>query len=91
MISPTNLTAANSRLEVLVRSAIASGELLPGAEAEIDRVLDNTSLTDRELRLMMILQDEIANGDVKRITVSSQRLQPSQIQPQKTKVSLLCE
>ena len=67
MFNPTDLTSANSRLEGLVRTAIASGQLFPGAESEIDRVIDSTPLSDRDLRLMMILQDAIANGNVKRV------------------------
>ena len=69
MFNLTDIISANPNLEFLVRTALTFGELSPGVEAAIDRVFDESTLTDRDIRLMMILQDAIANGDVKRVRV----------------------
>ena len=79
MFNLTDFTSANISLERLVRIALAFGELSPGVETAIDRVIDRNALTDREVRLMAILQDAIVNGDVKRIKISNQALQKSTI------------
>ena len=75
MFNLTDITSATTSLELLVRTALTFGELSPGVEAAIDRVLDGGSLTDREVRLMAILQDAIVNGDVKQVGASNPALQ----------------
>lgn len=91
MFNLTDITSAHPSLELLVRTALKFGELSPGVEAAIDRVLDGNVLTDREVRLMAILQDAIANGDVKPVRVSNQALQTSAIYLQETEASFFPE
>ncbi|MCG8367392.1 MAG: hypothetical protein MJA27_29160 [Pseudanabaenales cyanobacterium] len=91
MFNLTDITSAHPSLEFLVRTALTFGELSPGVEAAIDRVLDGNVLTDREVRLMAILQDAIANGDVKPVRVSHQALQTSAIYLQETEASFFSE
>ena len=67
MFTLTDIASVNPSLECLVRTALTFGQLSPGVEAAIARVLDGSALTDRDTRLMAILQDAIANGSIKRV------------------------
>ena len=80
MFNRIDITSAGANLERLVRIALTFGELSPGVEAEISRVLDDSALSNQDVRLMAILQDAIANGDVKRIKLPTPPLQTSAIQ-----------
>lgn len=56
-----------NNLEFLVRTAIAFGELSPGAEAEIKRLVIEGELTVQDCTMLSILKDAIADGCVHRV------------------------
>ncbi|MFE4108308.1 hypothetical protein [Almyronema epifaneia] len=65
-----DVTCANASLELLVRHALSWGELSPGAEQAIVRLTRDRPLSDRETKLLALLQDAIAAGVIQRLAVA---------------------
>ncbi|WP_346291723.1 hypothetical protein [Sphaerothrix gracilis] len=59
-------------LELLIRNALSLGELSPGAEREIARLSWGRSLSDRETKLLALLEDAIASGTIQRLALEFQ-------------------
>jgi hypothetical protein len=52
-------------LETCVRTTLESGELLPGAKAQIDQLIATTPLSARDRYLLKILRDAIRDGCIR--------------------------
>lgn len=57
------------QLEVYVRSVLQQREILPGMEAQLQR-WSVQKLSERDQKLLDLIQDAIETGYVRRITVS---------------------
>jgi hypothetical protein len=65
MLNFDNSRVETFDLETCVRTALESGELLPGAEAQIDRLVTATMLSPRDRYLLKILRDAIRDGCIR--------------------------
>ena len=53
-------------LEACIRSALETGELLPGAESQLQKIQLHGRLTEKERCLLQLLQDAIQSGCIRR-------------------------
>jgi hypothetical protein len=54
-------------IEQVVRSAVELGELSPGAEAQVQRLMLSREMTVRDRSLVRLLHDAIEEGCVQRV------------------------
>ncbi|NJL86562.1 MAG: hypothetical protein HC886_12235 [Leptolyngbyaceae cyanobacterium SM1_1_3] len=66
-----DVVCAGASLELLVRNAVNFGELSPGAEREIVRLTQGRSLSERETKLLALLQDAIAASAIQQCSCSN--------------------
>jgi hypothetical protein len=59
-------------IEQIVRLAIELGEISPGAERQVQSLLLNQELAERDRHLVGLLQDAMATGYVQRIGRANQ-------------------
>lgn len=53
-------------LEVFIRTALELGELSPGMAVQVDSWIRRGNLSEREQKLLKILQDAIQDGQIRR-------------------------
>ena len=69
----TDNSLTTDSIEFFVRNALNSGILLPAAEAQLQRLVTQGSLSDRDRSLLAILKDAIQDGCIQRdLTLTNQ-------------------
>jgi len=56
-------------IEACIRSALETGELLPGVESQIQKIQFSSELTEKDICLLQLLQDAIQSGCIRRLDV----------------------
>lgn len=65
-MNPPSFAALPIALETCIRSALETGELLPGVESQLQKIQLDGNLTEKDCSLLDLLQDAIQSGCIRR-------------------------